>query len=155
MYERILLAADETRESLTALREGALLAQRFSSQVFLLVVNTHNPGMLLADSVYPSAPRADAPQLFATGLERLRGLGLEASGAVVAGEPAQQIGAAARRFRADLIVVGHRRQSLLDRWWSGTSRSYIVDQVECSVLIARNCISDEEFERLSARGDRA
>ncbi|QUD89638.1 universal stress protein [Phenylobacterium montanum] len=150
MYERILLATDETRESLTALREGALLAHRFQSSVFLLVVITHSTGALMADSVYPAPRPTQGKSLLEAGLDRLHRLGLEASGAVVTGEPAVQIGAAATKFKADLIVVGHRRQSLLDRWWSGASGGYIVDQVGCSVLIARNCVSDEEFERLLA-----
>ncbi|HEY2660241.1 MAG TPA: universal stress protein [Caulobacteraceae bacterium] len=150
MYERILLATDETRESLVALREGAVLARRFNSKVFLLVVITHSTGALMADSVYP-APRSTAGKdLLEAGLDRLRRLGIEASGAVVAGEPPQQIGAAATRFGADLVVVGHRKQNLLDRWWSGASGGYIVDYVGCSVLVARNCVTDEEFERLLA-----
>ena len=150
MYERILLATDETRESLIALREGALLAQRFKAKVFLLVVMTHSTGAIMADSVYPSPRSPDGGPLLEAGLDRLRRLGLEVSGAVVAGDPPQQIGAAAVRFKADLVVVGHRKQSLLDRWWSGASGGYIVDQVGCSVLIARNCVTDKEFERLMA-----
>ena len=150
MFERILLATDETRESLVALREGALLARRFKAKVFLLVVMTHGAGARMADGVYPMPRSADGEALLETGLDRLRRLGLEASGAIVAGEPAQQIGAAAARFKADLVVVGHRRQSLLDRWWSGSSGSYIVDNVGCSVLLARNCVTDADFERLLA-----
>ena len=152
MYERILLATDETRESLVALREGALLAQRFGSKVFLLVVITHGTGALMADSVYPAPRTADGRPLLEAGMDRLRRLGLDASGGVVGGEPAPQIAAAAARFQADLIVVGHRKQSLLDRWWSGDSGGYIVDQTGCSVLIARDCITDEEFERRLAPG---
>ena len=150
VFERILLATDETRESLVALREGALLARRFKAKVFLLVVMTHGAGARMADGVYPMPRSTDGEALLEAGLDRLRRLGLQASGAIVAGEPAQQIGAAAARFKADLVVVGHRRQNLLDRWWSGASGSYIVDNVACSVLLARNCVTDEEFERLLA-----
>ena len=147
MYERVLLASDETRESLIALREGALLAQRFNAKVFLLVVMTHSTGALMADSVYPAPRTVDGKALLDAGMDRLQRLGLDATGGVVTGEPAQQISAAAMRFKADLIVVGHRKQSLLDRWWSGSSGGYIVDQTGCSVLIARDCVTDEEFER--------
>jgi nucleotide-binding universal stress UspA family protein len=152
MYERILLATDETRESLIALREGAILARRFDAKVFLLVVIVHGMGALMADSLYPGRPSTDGQSLLKTGLDRLSRLGLEASGAVVTGEPAPQIGAAAARFKADLVVVGHRRQGFLDRWWSGPSGSYIVDHVSCSVLVAQNCVTDEAFERLLTSG---
>jgi nucleotide-binding universal stress UspA family protein len=80
------------------------------------------------------------------GLQRLKRLGVSAAGEVVSGEPALSIGAFAKRFAADLVVVGHRRQSLIERWWSGASGAYIVDHVGCSVLLARDVITDEEFE---------
>lgn len=147
MYKRILLATDETNESLVALREGALIARRFGAQAFLLVVNIRSTGAIMADGIYP-APRSDEPaRLLEVGLTRLRRLGVRASGAVVTGEPVTEIGIAARNFNADLIVVGHKKQSLLDRWWSRSAGHYIVDQSQCSVLIARNDISDLEFER--------
>jgi hypothetical protein len=45
---------------------------------------------------------------------------------------------------ADLIV-GHRKKSLLERWWSGGSHAYLVDQIDCSLLLARNVISEQQF----------
>ncbi len=80
------------------------------------------------------------------GLSRLRALGLAASGTIDSGNPAQVIAAHAQAFHADLVMVGHRRQSLLDRWWSGDSGAYLMDSLNCSVLICRNVVSDAEFE---------
>ena len=37
-------------------------------------------------------------------------------------------------------------RTLLERWWSGESGAYLVDRVPCSVLVARDLISDAEFE---------
>jgi nucleotide-binding universal stress UspA family protein len=34
----------------------------------------------------------------------------------VRGQPAEEIGNFAQEIEADLIVVGHRRQSAFDRW---------------------------------------
>lgn len=147
MYERILLASDGTHEGLTALREGALLARDVRARVFLLVVTPDTPGGRLADSIHP-LPRGEAEQdLLQRGLKRLAEMGVPAEGELVSGEPAQAIGAQAGRFNADLVVVGHRRQGLMERWWSGASGAYLVDHVACSVLIARRIVSDEEFER--------
>jgi nucleotide-binding universal stress UspA family protein len=147
MYERILLASDGSRESLVALREGALIAQALKAEAFLLIVHIDPAGMKLADAVYPAPRDLSVPQgLLNVGLERLARLGVKAGGEVVTGEPAPAIAACARRFRADLIVVGHRRQTLLERWWSGASGAYLVDSVDCSVLLARDVISDQEFE---------
>jgi len=146
MYERILLATDETRESLTALREGALLAKALGAKVFLLVVVDQGAGVLMAAGVHPVQHASGAQSLLDSGLDRLRRLGVSASGAAVVGEPALEIGAAATRFVADLVVVGHRRRPLWERWWSGKSGAYLVDHVACSVMVARNRVSDEEFE---------
>jgi nucleotide-binding universal stress UspA family protein len=93
---------------------------------------------------------SEAQALLSLGLDRLKRLGLQATGEVVTGEPIGMIAGAAQRFGADLIVVGHRRQSLFERWWSGPSETHIIDHVGCSVMIARDTISDAEFEKLLA-----
>jgi nucleotide-binding universal stress UspA family protein len=154
MYRRILLASDTSREGLIALREGALIAATCSAKAYLLVIDVETPASRMANGIYPIAPDGTGKELLALGLSRLSRLGVSATGDAIAGEPAVIIGQVARRFGADLVVVGHRRQSFLDRWWSGSSGAYLVDNVSCSVLIARNLISDEEFEaRLQAATD--
>jgi len=147
MYKRILLASDGSREGLIALREGALIAQSLQAKVFLTIIDCEPVGLRMADSVYP-VPRDDreVQNLLSLGLNRLSRLGVEASGEVVLGEPAVAIARLARLFRADLVVVGHRRRTLLERWWSGASGAYLSDAVGCSVLVARNVITDAEFE---------
>jgi nucleotide-binding universal stress UspA family protein len=146
MYSRILLASDGSRESLVALREGALIARSTSAKVFLLIIELQTAGLRTADGVYPTPRSEEAPKLLEFGLSRLSRLGVTASGDVALGEPAPTIAIYAKRFAAELVVVGHRRQSLMERWWSGASGAYLVDQLSCSVLLARNVISDEEFE---------
>jgi len=64
----------------------------------------------------------------------------------VVGEPAAAIGAFAKEIAADLVVLGHRRKSFFERWWSGPSGTYISDLIDCSLLISRKTISDEAFE---------
>jgi hypothetical protein len=65
---------------------------------------------------------------------------------LVIGEPVREIGAFAREVAADLVVVGHRHQSIFSRWWSGETRAYLSDHINCSLLIGRNVISDEAFD---------
>lgn len=151
MYRRILLATDETRESMSALREGAILAKSCGAKVFLLLILGQSEVLIVADTVHAVSNSPDGQMLLKKGLNRLRRLGVNASGAMVVGEPGQRIGAAAVQFGADLVVVGHRRQSLWRRWWSGTSGANLVDRVDCSVLVARSQVSDEEFEAMMER----
>ena len=96
---------------------------------------------------YP-VPRHDqqAQELLKSSLSRLSRLGVGADGEWVRGDPGPEIARCALRFGADLIVLGHRRETLLERWWSGASGGYLVDQVGCSVLLARDLITGEDFE---------
>ena len=146
MYRKILLASDCSRESLVALREGALIAQALGAPTYLLVIDRDVSRVLLAQGGCPYIPANYGQELLTLGLSRLESLGVEAHGEVVSGDPAQLISNRVRALGIDLIVVGHRRQSFIERWWSGASGAYLVDGVSCSVLIARDIISDDEFE---------
>jgi membrane fusion protein (multidrug efflux system) len=85
------------------------------------------------------------------GMARLSALGFQATGKLVIGEPAREIAAYAEQVNADLVVVGHRRQSAVGRWWSGPSGAYLSDHIRCSLLVCRNVIDDEHFARLLAQ----
>lgn len=147
MYKRILLASDGSRQTLVALREGALIARTFAARSHLLIVDGAGDGWATADGVSMLPLPSNGPELLQLGLTRLSRLGVEATGELLKGDPAELICRAARRMRADLIIIGHRRQTFVERWWSGSSGSYIIDNVHCSVMIARESISDEEFEK--------
>lgn len=149
VFRRILLAYDGSLEGAVALREGALLAKRCGAGVFILSVVPETAGVRMAEGVHGGVVAQQMTtyeELLQRGVTRLKQLGFEPTGKLVIGEPAREIGKFAKEVRADLVVVGHRRKSMLDRWWSGGSGSYISDFLHCSVLIARNVISDEAFE---------
>ena len=147
MYKRLLLASDGTRESLVTLREGALIAQSFRAEAHLLIIDPETPTLRIAESYGATRLPAQGQELLELGLDRLRQLGVKAHGELLRGEPAQLIIDRVRRHKIDLIVLGHRRQSFINRWWSGASGAYIIDGVSCSVLVARDTITDREFER--------
>jgi nucleotide-binding universal stress UspA family protein len=48
------------------------------------------------------------------------------------------IPAMANQLNVDLLVVGHRPQGMLARWWlRGASNTYaLLDQVRCSIHVA-------------------
>lgn len=149
MYRRIVLAFDGAVEGRAALREGALLARRCGAEVFLLSVLAESSGVSLAEGALVGSAESHMEAYKAVlqeGLARLERLGFAPVGKVVRGEPAREIGEYARQVDADLVVVGHRKRSLLERWWSGSTGAYIVDNLDCSLLVARRVISDEAFE---------
>ncbi len=154
MYRRILLAYDGTLEGRNALREGALLARRCGSEVFLLSVAGGAPGVMMAEGAYPGAldeQHRRIKSILDEGVERLRMMGFSPAARLVVGDPSGEIAAFAQEIKADLVVVGHRKRSLLERWWSGASGAYLVDQISCSLLVSRNIISDAEFNAELAR----
>jgi nucleotide-binding universal stress UspA family protein len=70
------------------------------------------------------------------GVGWLRDHGLAARGLLLFGDPLVHIAETAKRVGADLIVVGHRRRSRLEKWWRDSDEQTLLDRVECSVLAA-------------------
>jgi nucleotide-binding universal stress UspA family protein len=135
----------------TALREGALLAKQCSAQAFLLSILADTGTLLLSEVALARATvriEEDFQEILSEGVARLRSLGFDPVAELVRGQPAEEIGKFARQVGADLIVVGHRRQSAFDRWGSGPKGAYLMDYTDCSLLVARNVVSDEAIEAL-------
>lgn len=151
MYKKLLLAYDGSREGRAALREGAMLAHRFGAEVLLLAIV---PSYASADAMGGVVlETADHHEILNEGLERARQLGLKGSGHVVQGEPVDAIKSWAARSGADLVVVGHRKRSLLERWWSGPGHLALSDHLNCSLLISLNEVSDEAFAAVVTHAD--
>jgi len=153
MYQRVLLAYDGSIEGRTALREGALLARRYGARVFVLSVIREAAGTQLGEGVGGGGiaqQQVDYERVLQEGMERLAALGFQASGKLVIGEPAREIAAYAEQVSADLVVVGHRRQSAIGRWWSGPSGAYLSDHIRCSLLVCQNVLDEAQFASLLA-----
>lgn len=151
MYKHLLLASDGKRESLVALREGALIAKSFGASAYLLIIDPETPTTKAIEGYCSVRFPTRGQDLLELGLSRLKQLGVFASGELARGDPVRLIADRVRRLGIDLVVVGHRRRSLLDRWWSGPSGGYIIDEVNCSVLVARDTITDLEFDKHLSR----
>jgi membrane fusion protein (multidrug efflux system) len=148
LYRRILLAYDGSLEGRTALREGALLARRYGAQVFVLSVISETAGTSLGEGVGGAGiaqQRQEYERLLAEGTARLNAFGMRAVSKLALGEPAREIALYSEQVGADLVVVGHRRQSALGRWWSGATGAYLSDHIPCSLLVCKSPMSDEEF----------
>jgi Universal stress protein family len=64
------------------------------------------------------------------------------------GEAGREIAKVAEDIGANLVVVGHRPDGPLARWWFGSVGTYLVKNLHCSVLIAQTEIGDDEFSQL-------
>jgi nucleotide-binding universal stress UspA family protein len=86
---------------------------------------------------YEEERRALAGRILAHARERLRSAGHPATGSIRCGDAAEEIIAAAREEKADLIVVGSANRSALGRLFLGSVSARVLSHAPCSVLIAR------------------
>lgn len=156
MYRKVLLAYDGSIEGRRALREGAKLAQLCRAEVFLLAV-VELPPIVTPDaglSIPIDEQTANYRAILAEGVERLKALGFSPTARLETGDPGHEIADAAEEIGAQLVVVGHRPQGPLARWWFGSVGSYLVKRLRCSALVGQTDISDDEFERLKQPGEK-
>jgi len=153
MYEKVLLAYDGSIVGRRALREGAKLAQLCRADVFLLAVVELSSIMAPEGLTIPiDEQTANYEAILAEGVERLKALGFSPTSRLEIGDAGQKIAEVAEEIEAHLVVVGHRPQGPLARWWFGSVGSYLVKRLRCSVLVAQTEVSDDEFEQLKQPG---
>jgi nucleotide-binding universal stress UspA family protein len=68
---------------------------------------------------------------------RASAAGVSPSFEVRVGHPAEQIVHMAREIEADAIVMGHRGESLLQKWLLGSVARKVLSYAHCTVIIVR------------------
>jgi len=140
MYKRILLAYDGSDAGQKALLDCQDLAVWSKSELFLVAVMPSAMSFVgLEGGVYDveleERERAKYQSILRDGLRRLEEAGYAARGEVVTGEAIDEITKAARKFEANLIVVGHKHlDSWAARWWRGSISGALIEHAPCSVL---------------------
>lgn len=140
MYRTILLSYDGSREAREALRQGADLARAISAAVHLLAIITPEQSEPLAEGGASSGltelEREEVRRVLDEGAAHLRSAGLGVQAHLAYGNAAEEIGRVARQVGADLVVVGHREQGRLSRWWRGSVGASLLSHAPCSILVA-------------------
>ncbi|ADZ69040.1 universal stress protein [Polymorphum gilvum] len=149
MYRTILLAYDGSRQGREALDQGAELASLCRARVYLLAVVAPELGVALAEAAAPSdLPEREYQEvrhLLTEAAETLQASGLPVETRLAVGNPAEEIGRTAREVGAELIVVGHREQTALARWWRGSTGASLLAHAPCSLLVAVSKEDDAGF----------
>lgn len=141
MYKKILLAYDGSDAGQKALLDCQELAQWSQSELHLIAVMPSAMSFVgLEGGVYDveleEREKKKYLGVLEDGLRRLADAGWTASGEVVTGEAIDEITKAARKFGADLIVVGHKHlDSWAARWWRGSISGALIEHAPCSVLV--------------------
>ena len=103
--------------------------------MFILSVAPDACGVQIAEGVVGGAVSQHMDryrEVLERGVERLTELGMKPTARLAVGEPARAIGAFAKEAGVDLVVVGHQKRRLLERWWSGPTGAYISDYIDCT-----------------------
>jgi nucleotide-binding universal stress UspA family protein len=151
LYRKVLLPYDGSIEGRRALREGAKLAQFCGADVFLLaVVETYSSAASLDGGVMTSMGEQTAADeaILTEGVERLKIMGFSPIARLGMGDAGKEIAGVAEEIGANLVVVGYRPTGPLARWWFGSVGTYLIEHLECSVLVARTEIGDGQFAQL-------
>lgn len=116
------------------------LAILCETDVYLLAIVAPELGVTLAEAAAPSDLREregeEVRRVLMEGAEELRRAGPSVETRLGTGNPAEEIGRMAHEVAADLIVVGHREQSALARWWRSSVGASLLAHAPCSLLVA-------------------
>ncbi len=151
-YKKILVAVDSYEHSLKVYEDAVEIAKKEKAQLFLLHVLKQKTPDELMDRIgaFSEMEQSESIQVlrefneheasFARAwLEELRNKatdsGVDALCAVEIGDPAELICDVAKRWEADLLVIGRtRRSELMDRF-IGSVTNYVVHHTPCSILL--------------------
>lgn len=137
--KRILVAHDGSKSSDKALKKAAEIAAKFASSVTVVSVI---PDLYLSELMEMDRMRIitslteEAKKNMASikkktgGMVRLKTL-------IRQGDPAEEVLAAAKASRADLIVTGSHGRHGARRFLLGSVSSKVVDHAECAVLVVK------------------
>ena len=134
----ILVGYDETEPSKRALARAAELAAAFEAKVIVTSVAQMLVGAAAARGVGPIDP-VDTPELHREELRHaaafLEERGIQAEYTVALGDPAKVILELAEGNNVDLIVVGAREASLLERLLDPSVSGAVDRKAHCDVLV--------------------
>lgn len=136
-FKRILLCYDGTSEGRAALRCGGALVQMLHAEAHLLAIldcSYWARGFDVLSAVSFDLSEQAVQAVLREGIDKLRGLDVVATGHTLFGNPVDEIPRLANTLKADLIVIGHRRESVFSRWWTGENHALLLDRVACDVL---------------------
>lgn len=141
MYKRILLAYDGSEAGQKALLDCKEIAGWSSAEIHLVAVMPPPAAFIGGETfVYDAAVEREEKLRYQAildeGLQRLTGSFSEATGEVVTGEAVDELTRVSSKWRADLVVVGHKHlDSWAQRWWRGSVSKSLIEHSPCSVLV--------------------
>jgi nucleotide-binding universal stress UspA family protein len=137
---KILLAVDDSKFSKAAVQ--AVIAHHQKPGLEVRVLHAAEPPALLmapemAEYIPPQESAEQANAIVAKAADELRAAGVNASTAVLQGDPKSVILDEAAAWSADLIVLGSHGRKALERFLLGSVSEAVVRHAPCSVEVVR------------------
>lgn len=138
MITRILVAFDASNQSRRAFDFGLDMAAKYGAALTVLsIARPPEPPV----NVELQAVLENATEFFESHFDRMRAsteaAGVAAAFEVRVGHPAEQIVHLAEEIGAEAIVMGHRGESLLQKWLLGSVAKRVLSYAHCTVVVVR------------------
>ncbi len=140
VYKKILVGIDGSEASLKTARRAAEIAKSMGSSLLLVSIvppPTVLLGELLVPEVVDTRPLKEAAEKALSKLKETiaSDYGIEAQTIVAIGDPGDQIVEIASQEDVDLIVVGRRGLSRLERLFIGSVTKKVLERTHTDVLV--------------------
>lgn len=138
MIKKILIAFDGSKEAEKAFQIALDFSVTFQSSLHVLSVARppEPPSIVETEALLDSATEHFETK-FKDFLQQAQLHNISLNTKVVVGHPAEQIVHYAKEIQADLIVMGHRGKSIVQRWLLGSVSKRVLSYATCSVMIVR------------------
>lgn len=137
MFERILLAVDDSDESKKAIRTAVSLATTTGGEILVVHVHAKDMGFQVKDDV---ETHIEAEMLIEAACDLVKKAGVPVVGdlrSARADHVAKEILDAAASFGADCIVVGSRGDGPFTQMLLGSVANKVIHLAHCPVIVAR------------------
>ena len=138
MIARILVAHDGSATADKAFRLALDLAGKYGAELHVVsVVRLPEFGEDIETAAMIDAGRQHYDKLGQRLSEEAGARQLAVHFRTLVGHPAEQVVGEAQNLGADLIVLGHRGKSLIERWLTGSTTKQVMGYAHCAVLVVR------------------
>jgi len=140
MFQKILVAYNESRESRAALQACIRLGAGAQAEVHLVGIMNVGTYLMAGEHVCEAMLAAEKGKIDSevnANHAILAAAGLSVTDHVCAGEPVAVIADLVEKLGIELVIVGHARtKPLAMRWWRGSADSLLAEKIGCHVLLA-------------------
>jgi nucleotide-binding universal stress UspA family protein len=138
MFKKLLVAYDGSEHAMRAFDMAVAIAEADGAEIVVVsVALPAEPATMVETTAAIESASEHYKQQFAELRKKAEDRGVAVRFKIAVGHVAEQIIRAATQEAADMIVMGHRGKSLVERWLLGSVSKRVISYAPCSVLIAR------------------